>query len=634
MLALMRRLTQNKLTGGFLLGLVVLSMAVWGTNDIFSGSIGSNIIQAGERGVTEQQLNRKFENYLNNLRLEQPGNAITRQQAAQQGILDQIFNVERSRLTSLGFARQLGADSSAQALADDVRAIGAFQNPLTNEFDDQYYRNALAGIRVTPKEFETDTQDRLTLDYLRESIEAATVPPVDIARVQAIFDGEERYIAWVPIEQAALPPIADPTEEELQAFYDERAQAFASPERRRFSMLNLSAADFLHQAVISEQDILNYYEATKNRRLATPEQRTFLEAVFPDEDSAKNAFGVLAVGGELPEQAGALISTRTSAAEAVAIDEFRNILFAPNADEGAVAGPFETDGNWIVGRLIEIIPGEAKPLEEVRDEVRAEIAAEQAEIAFYTSQNDLDDLLAQGLSLEEIGTEFGTPVVSFAPVDTRAVTSDAAFLQAITVSPEAFAQGFQLSAGQITDRFDGDVSSVLLSIDEIIPQNTPPLSENRERAERSYRNVREGEILREALDAIKVSVDAGTATLDSVAEQHASTIERPERGLRRTAPDRTLPQAVLQSAFSLEEGQTAIVQGRSLTELILVKLETIERPETSELDVLAPLSAPKIAEQINNDILFAFDDAVQDAMDIKTNDAIYNAYKTRIIEDQ
>lgn len=633
MLGLMRALTRNKFTGGILLGLVILSMAVWGIEDIFSGNFGSNIYQAGERGVSEQQLNRKFENYLNNVRREQPENAITRQQAAEQGILDQIFNVERSRLTSLGYARSLGADASAKALAADVTAIEAFHSPVTNAFDEQTYRQRLANISISPSEFEEDTQDRLTLDYLREAVEATLQSPTDLARIQAVFDNEARSVSWFTIDASAIGEPADPTEDELSAFYNERTELFQAPERRALTLLQLSAEDFLHQSDPSEEDITELYEATKQLRLATPDQRTFLQAIYQSEDAAREGFGILAVGGDLTPGPGVTITTRTAIADDIAIEEFRTSLFSPTVAAGTVAGPYEVNGNWVVGRLLEVEPGTPKTLEDVREELIAEIAADNAEIAYYTALNEFDDLIGQGLGVAEIGERFGAPVISFAPVDARGVTAQGEFLQALTVSPDAFRQAFVLTLNDMTDRYDEDAGTILISVDEIIPQSTPPLEENRGDALTAYFASKETETLQEAADASKARLDAGEALLADEATRFGSTVES-ATGLRRTAFDRTLPQAVLRATFTLDEGAVSVIQGNSPTERIVIKLDSIERPQASDLDVLAPISRPKINEQITQDILFAFEQEVQAAMETNTNAAAFNAYKTRLIEDQ
>lgn len=634
MLGLMRALTQNKFTGGILLGLVILSMAVWGIEDIFSGNFGQNIIQAGERGVTEQQLNRKFENYLNTVRRDNPANSLTRQEAVEQGILDQIYAVEQSRIVSLGYARSLGADASPKALLEEVRSIPAFTNPATNEFDQQYYRNALRTNNVSVEEFENDTQDRLTLDYIKEAVEAALVAPTDIARVQAVFDGEVRYIAWIPIDRSSIDPVEPPTDEDLAAFYEERSASFEVPERRQLSMIRLSVDDFLHQVEVTEEDIVEVYDATKMRRLATPEQRTFTEIVYQDGDTARQAFGAIAVGGEIDESETVSVNTRTAVKEDVSLELFREQLFSPRAEAGAVAGPLETPAGWMIGRLNEILPGTPKTLEETREEISQEIARESAEIAYYTATNEFDDLIGQGLPLEEIADVFGTPTLSFAPVDARGLTEDGEFIQELTQSPEAFRQAFEFPQGTTTDRFDEGASTLLISIDAIMPKSVPPLEENLDRAQTAFRIVREGEALKSAVDEAKADLDGGAATLDAIADKFVSDVMRPERGLRRTAFDNTLPRSVLQAAFSLSDGESSVVQGRAPTELILVKLENVDRPEASDLDVLAPISAPKIAEQLTNDILFAYEQEVQAAMELETDDRGFATYRARLLIDQ
>ena len=633
MLGLMKRLTQNKIFGPILLGIVILSMAVWGIEDIFSGSIGSNIIKAGERGITEQQLDRKFENYLSNVRREQQGLVLTRQEAVERGILDQIYDAERSRLTSLGYARQLGADASPAALTDEVRSIDAFNDPLTGEFDPVTYRAALGRIRVSVDEFESDTRDRLTLDYVREGIEAATIAPTDLARLQAIYDGEVRYASWLPIRNEALPPPAEPTDEELRAFYDQRKDAFALPERRQLSLLSLSPADFLHQATITEEDIVAYYEATKTTRLSSPEQRTYLEAIFPTEDAALAAFGTLAGGGELAADPTAVQTIRTTTAEAVGNEAFRTSMFARGAGVGSVVGPYENNGRWVVGRLNEVLPGTPKTLDESREEITSAIAADQAEIAFFTALNDFDDLIGQGLGLEEIGQAFGTPVLSFAPVDARGITEDGLVIRQLVEAREALAAAFTIPAGATTQRFDSEASITLMANDAIIPQSTPPFEDVIDRAKAGYETVRQSDALRLALDSVKTSVDSGLSTLEAQAERYDSAVEVTP-GLRRTAFDQTLAPSVINAAFALDEGQTSIVQGRTPNEMILVKLDRVDRPASEELDALAPISASRVSTQLRNDILFAFGQELTDAIKVTTDDNAFNAYRARIVETQ
>ena len=561
---------------------------------------------------------------------------LTREEAVRQGLLDREFGQQASRLTYLGYARDIGADASAEALTDSVREQEAFKNPVTGAFDLDTYRRVLLDNRYTQREFEAGVKDDLTLQYLSDGVTSAISAPSELARLQAIFDNETRYIAWMALQRDALPDPAEPAEEDLTKFYTDRQTAFTVPERRRISLLSLSAADFLHQAEMIEEDIEAYYEATKTSRLATPEARTFTQAVFQSEDDALEAFGVLAGGGTLDAEGNnTFVETRTAVAEEVGVEAFRESMFSPRAGEGAVVGPFETPNGWLVGKLTEIIPGTPKPLEEVREEVVADIASEQAEAAFYAALNTFDDLIGQGLTLEEIGTEFGAPVLSFAPVDQRGITESGQVVGALVQAPEGLAQAFDLSEGIVGDRYDTEDSAYVISVDEIIPSRVPEFDEIRDDVLAAYTATQAQDALQTAADGVVSILESGVSSLEEQAELYESVVVRPETGLSRTAFDQSLPRSVLQAAFTLDgTGDAVVAPGSRPDELLVVQLEELERPEDSELGLLAPISAGRISTALNDDLLFAFEQEVRNTLGVETDDAAFAAYRTRILDDQ
>ncbi|MEO1475680.1 MAG: SurA N-terminal domain-containing protein, partial [Pseudomonadota bacterium] len=462
-----RSLLANKFFGTIILGFIILGMAVWGTENIFSGNFGSNVIKVGERGVTQQEINDSFERSLQRLRRQGGGNqALTRQQAVQQGLLDQEFAQQTSRLLLLGYARDIGADASAQALAKSVRETEAFNNPVTGAFDLDTYRRILADNRYSQTQYENGLKDDLTIGYLQDGVEGAVAAPNDLSKLQAIFTGEERRIAWIPLREGSLPEIADPTDEELQQFFETQQAAFTEPERRQISLLSVSAADFMHLGEFNEEDITAYYEATKTRRLATPESRTFIEALFTNEDEALTAFGVLAGGGDIDASTAASIETRTSVEEDLGVAEFKTAVFAPRAREGSVVGPFETPNGWLVGKVTGIEPGTPKTIDEVREELLEELAAEQAETEYYEAFNRFDDLIGQGLNIEEIGIELGVPVLTLLAVDRRGIAEDGTVIGALQQAREGLNAAFDLPLDIVSDRIDGEASTYVVSVDE------------------------------------------------------------------------------------------------------------------------------------------------------------------------
>ncbi|MEO1407735.1 MAG: SurA N-terminal domain-containing protein, partial [Pseudomonadota bacterium] len=216
-----RSLVSNKIVGTLLLGLIILGMAVWGTENIFSGNFGSGIISVGERNISQQELDQGFERTLRNLRRQDEANrTLTRQQAVELGLLDREIAQQTSRLLLLGYAREIGADASSQALADIIRSDDNFRNQVTGEFDLDTYRRVLANNSFSQQDYEQGLKDDLTIGYLDEAIQAAVASPADLSRLQAIYGAEERRIAWIPLREGALPEVAEPTDDEVREFYD------------------------------------------------------------------------------------------------------------------------------------------------------------------------------------------------------------------------------------------------------------------------------------------------------------------------------------------------------------------------------------------------------------------------------
>ncbi|MEO0883684.1 MAG: SurA N-terminal domain-containing protein [Pseudomonadota bacterium] len=631
-----RSLVSNKFVGTILLGLIILGMAVWGTENIFSGNFGSGIIKVGERSISQQELDRSFERTLRILRQQdEASRTMTRQQAVELGLLDREIAQQSSRLLMLGFARDIGADSSAQALANNVRENEVFNNPVTGAFDLQTYRRILADNSFTQAEYEGGLKDDLTISYLEDAIDGAVAVPNDLARLQAIYNGEERLIAWVPLREGSLPEAEDPSEEDIQAFFEERQAAFTIPERREISLLSVSSEDFVNREGFSEEEIEAYYEATKLRRLATPEERTFIEAVFPDEQTALTVFGTLAGGGTIDPELAALFETRSGTEEDVASEEFRTAVFSPSAQEGSVVGPFETPSGWLVGEVVGVEPGQPKTLDEVREEILDELAAERAETEYYNAFARFDDLIGQGLSIDEIGSDLGVAVDLLPPVDRRGFDADGTPVTALFEARDGIAAAFELPENIVSDRLDGADNIYVVSVKSIAPSRVPEFEEVREDVLERLMATREADALQTVADAVRSTLESGVSTLEEQAELYGSAVVRPEIGLRRTAFDQTLPRTVLQTAFSLDEvGEVAIAEGTLPGEKFVVQLDALNRPTPEDLDTLSIISGAQLTQSLEQDLLQAFQGELQNTLDVETNTAALAAYRSAIVDDQ
>jgi peptidyl-prolyl cis-trans isomerase D len=74
---------------------------------------------------------------------------------------------------------------------------------------------------------------------------------------------------------------------------------------------------------------------------------------------------------------------------------------------GSVSAPVKSPFGWHVLRVTGVEPGQSRPLEAVRDELRAALAQERAADLAFERANQVEDALAGGATLEEAAKRFG-----------------------------------------------------------------------------------------------------------------------------------------------------------------------------------------------------------------------------------
>lgn len=633
MLTMMREMLRSKFAG-LLFGLIIVSMAVWGVTDIFSGGIGANLAKAGDRAVSVEQLDRRLEAYLRNAQ-QQGGDIVTREDAVGAGVVDQLFGLEASRTANLGYASATGAEASVKGVTNSLREIEAFQSELTGEFDLETYRNRLARAQLSPAQFEQDLRDDLTLDILGEAAAGAVSVPTILGRMQASYLGEFRTISWVTVPRSALPEVEEPDEAAVRAFYEEQIDAFREPERRIVDILSLSTEDFLHQVDIPESDVETFYEATKTTRFAGPQTRVFTEVAFANEASAREALGLIA-GGTDPSTLTAPINVnrREAMKTDMADAELAEQLFSLGAQTGSVFGPNQSGDVWLITRIDDIIPGEPNAFEDVADLIRSEMTAQQAERLYFDAMNKIDDLIGIGMSLEDMGAELGAPLLSFDAVDERGITSNGAVLSGFIRTEGLLDAVFGLAEGERTERFDLDASTLIARLKSIEAASTPEFETVSDRARTALLARQRANALERAGEGIKQRIDAGTSTLDAEAETLGLTVQRPDQGISRRAYDVGLPAMAVNAVFAGDEGDIVTVPGNTASEVVVVKIEEIERPDEDELNILAPSAAASLEPSLADDLGEAFEMAVRAETKFEADASAFERYKAGLTRQQ
>ncbi|MCA8891920.1 MAG: SurA N-terminal domain-containing protein [Hyphomonas sp.] len=634
----MKRLTQSIL-GKFIAMIIIAGMAFWGVDQIFNqvrNGLGSDLLAAGKSSVTVEAFDRRIEVMLRNVN-QQSDDPMTKEQAIERGMVDQVFQLQQSQTTMLGFASKIGIEPSTDAVLAELRKQDAFKNPLTGELDLATYQRVLAQNRFSQAEYEAQLKSDLTLQALQTGTLAGLMPPDVLKAIQTRYLAESRDVAWFILDAADVPVPAEPTEEEVLAFYNENLDALKQPERRAVDLLKVSADDFLSQVEVTDQEIATIYEASKSERFSEPEQRTYVELMFDTRDAARDAFAALA-GGADPSTLQGIVSreSRTSLAADVEDPLLRDAMFGPGRQSGALFGPKDMgDGRWLVARLVSIQPGAVFPLESVSDEIRSGLARERATLLLYDKLEALDRSINAGFDLKQIAGEIGVPVISFEPVDKNGYTEDGLPMIGLLEAGDAFQQAFLMNVDDTSNQFTKDDVTYVISTREIVPPSTPEFDEVKDDVRQALVLRNEGEAAQTMVNEIKDRVTSGASTLEAEARAVNAPVETPPTSITRmTAEESGLPNSAIGGIFSGKPGDVFTYPNRTGDKYMIVQLQAVNDPSAEALAVADPDASSSLVSSLDSDLAAAMEAEMAGAVKLKVNGAAYNAYKASISSDQ
>ncbi|WP_366918370.1 SurA N-terminal domain-containing protein [Hyphomonas sp.] len=637
MLALMKSL-MNSFVGKIIVMIIIAGMAFWGVDQMFAqlrGGIGSNMAAAGSRGFDAVTFDRRVESVIRNINAdsEEP---VTKPELLEQGVIDQVFQLEAAKLTLLGYADSIGVHPSTDAVVEELKNIDAFKNPLTGALDLDTYRDVLYRSRITQADYEQQLSDDLTMKALRDAAGAAIFPPKTLSGLQARYIGEARNVGWFILDTSSLPEPDALTEDEIRAYYDENLEALKQPERRMIDVLRMSAEDFLSEVTVTDQEVATVYEASKSERYSEPDTRTYVELMFSSREAARTAFGLLAAGADPASVEGvASRETRTGRRESVSDPLLAEAMFGAGKQSGALFGPAERGDQWLVARLVSVQPGAVFPLEQVEGEIRDQLSRERAAVLLFEKMEALDRAIGAGYPIGQIAEEVGVPLITFAPVDQSGRTREGVALMGLIGAGEAFQQAFEIPVGETSNRIDIGEATYLTSPRKVLESYTPEFEELREDVRTGLVRQREANGVQAALDDLTDRIKSGESTLEAEARAANEVVETPLAPItRRTAADSGLPNAAVTSVFSGKEGDVFTFPSRTGDAVMVMQITDITPPSEADMSELAPLANSSLLTSLQTDLDQAMEAEIAATMKLRTNQGTLRAYKATITSDQ
>ena len=309
-------------------------------------------------------------------------------------------------------------------LINEIGQIPEFQQD--NKFSKKQYEIFLRNEGLSPVGFESRVRQDLLLQQLLDGYsENGFVSDKAVSRVMYLSE-VQREINQIQIKPEDFLAEVEPTEEEIEAYYDAHRHEFFLPERVRAEYLVLSLDVLAENEPVSEEAIQNYYEEHIGE-YGQPEERKashILVAVSATaEDKVKQemrekAESILEQVLQDPERFGELAEEFSddpgSAARGgdlgffgrgVMVKAFEDEIFQMHPDE--IRGLVETDFGFHIIQLTEIKEAKTAELEEVRGRIETELKLQMVSSIFGEAAEDFTNIVyEQSDSLEPAAEKF------------------------------------------------------------------------------------------------------------------------------------------------------------------------------------------------------------------------------------
>jgi peptidyl-prolyl cis-trans isomerase D len=598
-----------------LIGLLILSFAVWGISDVFRGGQGDAVVIVGSKKVSVQEYANAWDRELNRV-IQQSEGKVTSQQARDFGLADQLLQRLTNNAALDAKAEQLGIGMSNRLIAREIRKIEAFQNPITEKFGEEQYRSTLANARYTPKQFERNVRGDLLRAQMTDPIITGVIAPRAMAKIEWAYRGEQRQITEIIVPETLIPDASAPTEEQLVAYLEAHKDRFKTPELRGASLVLISASDLAAEMDVPEDKIKELYEFQKDS-LSEPETRSWVQISTEDEATAKIIAARLKAGETAEEITKSLNLNPPITFEKTIVTNTPDDQIAEAVFEAKDKAIGVTQGRltWAAWKLNAITPAVQKTYADVHDTLRESFIKEEAADKLYELVGLFEDARASGATLEEAAETTGLLLLSLPPVDPRGNDKDHKPVAAYENEAEILKTVFETDEAvesEILETKDGEYYAI--RTDSIIPPTDPALADIRDRVAEAWRKGQKSEWIKTFADEIKSALVAGEDANAIAAKYPGISVETALLQRGQDVPPMTQRHGA--QMFGLAVGEVAMAPDQSDKNLIIARLDKII-PANEVPDAVIEIGRRSIGEALSADMQTEFLRGMLDQFNIR-----------------
>ncbi len=563
-----------------LLLLLVVSFAIWGISSSLINGITSNaVITVGNTQVSPTDFRLAYNRRVN-LLSQQLSRPLTREQAAAMGVEDEVITQLVTGALLDEQARKIGLGLSKDKLADLTAKDPAFQG-VDGKFDRQRFLYVLQQIGMRPQDYFANTANIAVRQQIVEAATDGLKAPDTFLRAVALYRGEDRTIDYLVLPRSSVEPVEEPAGDVLTKWFDGIKARYAAPEYRKLAYVKLEPEDISDAGAITDAQIQQDYDKNKSRYTEAG-ARAIEQLMFTSEEKAKAAHDAIVAGTKTFEQA---MKDEGKTATDVQLGILTKDKVADPAvgeaafqlEEGKISDPIKGAFGTVLVRVSAIKPEVVKPLKDVAEEIRKDLALSEANRILLDVHDSYEDARAGGASLKEAAEKLKLKVVVIDAVDRTGKRPDGTVVNDLPASADLLSEAFEAEPNTENQPITvGPNGFVFYEVESVEAARERTLDEVRAKAITDWKLEQANSRLDEKAKAAEKKLTDGTA-IDTLAGE-LKTEKQTKRGLKREADDADIGRDGVAAVFGVSQNGTGLTPTPSGDGRILFKVTEVFEP--------------------------------------------------------
>ncbi len=426
-------------------GLIILVFVFWGVGNMQNTNASSVVASVNDDFITAMDFERSYRQAYESVRSQNP--QLTQSEINSMQLPNQVLEQLVLESLLLQEAKRLNLAVTPLELRSIIEKIPAFHN-AQGKFDPQIYTRLATAQFPSVGAFEKNLTNQVLAEKLRSELTATAVTLPTEIRAFYDYTFEKRDVEYI-FFAADAAQVADPTEDSIKAAYESDRALYTLPAKSNVSYVRIHARDLGKPESITDDAIKAYYDTnianfTTEARAKVRHILLRLTAESAEADVQKAQNTMAEIQKQLNENMDfAELAIKYSEDDGTApnggdldwigigetVPPFNDAVFSMQA--GQISEPVRTDFGLHLIKVEEIEAATVKPLAEVSEEIRINIAEEaglakiQEVVDTLIEANILGNDLAeaakaQGLSLAETGLKNSAELESLLKITPQA----------------------------------------------------------------------------------------------------------------------------------------------------------------------------------------------------------------------